>query len=891
MPANKPYFRDEIVVNQDLSKFISDAASALPPGSTLLIAGRNCKHDPGYAFQVPPGYNLMLLVDQYDAAGGLIDASGLPAPGQGTTGRTGTSSAGEDPGGPGGPGGPGPTGNMGGTITLFAKNLINAHLVSNGGQGGKGGTGGYGGAPTKYRDPDQVGGWGYSAPGRGGQGGPGGPGGLGGRIAVVCVDHPGATLPLPVDVAGGQGGVGGGGGLGAMDYRGRFRAPSGNTGPRGPSGQSGQSSVSQVSEQEYWARLLATIGMDAAAWAAYRTEVGRYFFRLFDLESQLLALGELTTALRLDSTNAEAQTLLNRLVQRQTVTGLSRDVDISPDYKDLSATLPAEVTLVQNAFAAAALALVQQETAEGFKDQFTSLVQQLTDRQAEAQDDVKIAQEDVDIAKQTSDDLSDQIKSTKNQLQALQNQPFSLGTFLTNVGSLVSSIASLASGIGTIVSIPGEIVALNNLIANPDDLGNPYIDGVTGFLKDVIAGQQGDHDKSISQVLSKIGIGLGDLMKGANVGTVLVNFQTIEAELDGAASKAGQTQAAQLAKQLSSLLKQQMIAQLREKQANDRVAAAQRKTQDLASEAKTAQNLLQNWSDNATYLEGAVNACISTARQLLDIVAEDVFFARRALEIYELDDASDVRFSYGYLHPDDDDNLDLIKRVNACQNSVAALAPTVLTWNDVYTRLNVAESSGFDVVHPAITVSITDPAVLAHLSSGGGLQFSIDPAATPAAIYELKVDSLEIELDGASATSPVLFWIEHSGHWKMVPRPPNQATLSEFALFPRVEVFNCKAATGKLSASIPEHPASSTEPGPPFSFWGRGVIADFRLFPDASAHGLDVSQLKALNLTIGCIGLVARGGAQPARATIRPATRLLPARKFKAAVADPALAA
>jgi hypothetical protein len=890
MPADKPYFRDEIIVNQDVSKFISDAASALPPGSTLLIAGRNCKHDPGYALRVPPGYNLVLLVDQYDAAGGLIDASGLPAPGQGATGPTGKSSAGEDPGGPGGQGGPGPTGNMGGAITLFAKNLINAHLVSNGGQGGKGGTGGYGGAFAKYRDRDQVGGWGYSAPGPGGQGGPGGPGGLGGRIAVACVDHPGATLPLQVDVAGGQGGVGGDGGLGAMDHRGR-RWPSGNTGPSGPSGQLGQSSVSQVSEQEYWARLLTTIGMDAAAWAAYRTEVGRYFFRLFDLESQLLALGELTTALRLDSTNAEAQTLLNRLVQRQTVTGLSRDVDISPDYKDLSANLPAEVALVQNAFAAAALALVQQETAEGFKDQFTSLVQQLTDRQAEAQDDVKIAQEDVDIAKQTADQLSDEIKSTKNQLQALQNQPFSLGTFLTNVGSLVSSIASLASGIATIVSIPGEIVALNNLIANPDDLGNPYIDGVTGFLKDVIAGQQSDHDKSISQVLSKIGIGLGDLMKGANVGTVLVNFQTIEAELDGAASKAGQTQAAQLAKQLSSLLKQQMIAQLREKQANDRAAAAQRKTQDLASEAKAAQNLLQNWSDNATYLEGAVNACISSARLLLDIVAEDVFFARRALEIYELDDASDVRFSYGYLHPDDDDNLDLIKRVNACQNSVAALAPTVLTWNDVYTRLNVAQSSGFDVVHPANTVSITDPAVLAHLSSGGGLQFSIEPAATQAAIYELKIDSLELELDGASATSPVLFWIEHSGHWKMVPRPPNQATLAEFALFPRVEVFNCKAATGRLSASIPAHPVSTTEPGPPFSFWGRGVIADFRLFPDAAARGLDISQLKELNLTIGCIGLVARGGAQPARTAITPATRLLPSRKFKAAIADPALAA
>jgi len=63
-----PYFRDEIVIDQNLSKLIGDEASVLPPGSPLLIAGRNCKHDPDYAFRVPPGYNLILLVDQYDAA-------------------------------------------------------------------------------------------------------------------------------------------------------------------------------------------------------------------------------------------------------------------------------------------------------------------------------------------------------------------------------------------------------------------------------------------------------------------------------------------------------------------------------------------------------------------------------------------------------------------------------------------------------------------------------------------------------------------------------------------------------------------------------------------------------------------------------------------------------
>src|ERR1700726_845216 len=186
MPANS-YFRDEIVINQGFADFISDKSKGLSPGSTLLIAGRACKHDPGYAFRVPPGYNLILLANQYDAAGGSVDARGLPASGQGATGATGTNGTSEEPGGLGGQGGPGPTGSNGGDITLFAKRLINAHLVANGGQGGKGGTGGYGGAPTKYRDPDQQGGWGYSGPGRGGPGGPGGSGGHGGQVVLFCV--------------------------------------------------------------------------------------------------------------------------------------------------------------------------------------------------------------------------------------------------------------------------------------------------------------------------------------------------------------------------------------------------------------------------------------------------------------------------------------------------------------------------------------------------------------------------------------------------------------------------------------------------------------------------------------------------------------------------------
>jgi hypothetical protein len=426
----------------------------------------------------------------------------------------------------------------------------------------------------------------FTLPTPGGPGGNGTPGSPGGNVILhycSALQHPTATAP------GGQGGASGPGGRGGRgsDEDGESIAADGKPGRAGPAGGPGTAVVTQVSTAQIWTSLDRDTSM---AWASYRTEVGAYFFRLFDFGSQLLALREFTAALQLDHTNADAQTLLNRIVQQQTPTGLSRDIDISPDYKDLSSNLHTEAVLVQGAFAAAAAALQEKQTATGFGDVLGSIAQQLTDRQTEAEDSVKLAQEDVDIASKETSDLSDQIKNIQNQLQDLQNQPFSIGTFISNVGSLAASIASVATGIGAIVSIPGSIIAIDKSASS-----NPG--GISTILEDLDDDKKDSPGKSLSENLSKIGTGLGDLVKevNSNVPNLITNFASIEAELDGAASQAEQTQAAQLLKQLASLVKQQMIAQLREKQAHDRVAAAQRQAQDLATEAKNATDLATNW--------------------------------------------------------------------------------------------------------------------------------------------------------------------------------------------------------------------------------------------------------------------------------------------------------
>jgi hypothetical protein len=281
--------------------------------------------------------------------------------------------------------------------------------------------------------------------------------------------------------------------------------------------------------------------MSAVAWADYRTEVGAHFFRVFDPTSQIVALGQFDAALQLDPSNLDAQILRSRIIQRQTPTGLSRDIDISPDYKDLSASLGTEAFLVQNAFAAAS-ALLNLETATGFKDQLTGVVQQLTDRAAEAKDNIKLAEQDVSIANAQEQVLSGQITSIPTQVDELQHQSFDLGNFLTDVGSIVSSVASITTGLGAIVSVPSAIVALNDLDTHfgiVDVLNDEF-----AYLKD--KDPKKDFDKAIGQV----GSGLTAFMKEeSTVAGLLVNMDTFEKELAGAGTKADQSQAAQLLKQ------------------------------------------------------------------------------------------------------------------------------------------------------------------------------------------------------------------------------------------------------------------------------------------------------------------------------------------------------
>ena len=790
------FFRDQLTIDNSLPDQLAALAITPEGGDTMVLGAAVCQLN-----SLPGGFDYLIMADSLSTAAVVQTALG--------TGRS---------------------------VSIYAESITTPLQLNAAGTDGAAGAAGQAGRDGEHVILD---GKPHILPGGdGGAGRPGSPGGAGG---TVIISYASAAVPPTASAPGGAGGHGGVGGAGGSGV------PPGRHGPDGRAGHPGADgtiTISMVPANEVYAGVPAQA---TSQWSRYRTEVGTYLFRLFDAADQLHALDEFDAALLLDPTNTTAATMRQRVVAQETPGGVSRDLDMSPDYKDISAGLLGEVQLVLSEFLALQETATEDEIAAATKDQLQLSVEQLADRLTEAKLDLVSADDGVQAANAERSMYDAQWTSLQQQIFALQDQPLSLGDLVTTLGGIAAGIAGLVSGVGAIVSIPGALAVADNPQSG--------LSQVLGFLA---TGQQFWNNKSV-------GGDMTDLLKGGQ--DAITNFTKVYDELSGSTADATITQ---LALQQATVGMQEMVAQLRQQQAADQVIAAQTRVDDLTTEVGTGQTLLNNWADTEAFIDIVLGQLLTIVRALADMVAEDVFLARRALEIYQLADASDVHFDYGYLHPDADYNLvgQPLQRALKSLESVATLPADVITWNQIFVALNETETSGYDVVHPVIEVVIDDPDTLSHLRAGGRLQFSVgigpDPilATIPADIYELKVDNLQLQLIGAAASGTALVWAQHDGHWVM-KRPPTADQPDpldiEFSLFSHVEAFNL-AAGSNPGAVIPVQPQNLTDPGPPFSFWGRGALADWTLSVDPSSVAtLDLTGLSQVRLLIGCIGLVAQG--------------------------------
>src|SRR6185369_2296953 len=224
--------------------------------------------------------------------------------------------------------------------------------------------------PPKKGDKPIIG------PGEDGENGTdGGKGGNGGSVVIRFS----SASPTPTGTSpGGSGGKAGKRGLGGD---GEPAGKDGADGRRGSTGKPGSVDIAQSGSNDVW-KLLDSIS--AKKWADYRAEVAGFFFRKFDPGSQLIALEETRNALITNPANSNAITIRDRITNRQIPSGLSRDLDIAPDFQGLSANLTAEIPIVQNSFQAYISAVSLEEVADSISDGLTLMVHQLANRRIEA---------------------------------------------------------------------------------------------------------------------------------------------------------------------------------------------------------------------------------------------------------------------------------------------------------------------------------------------------------------------------------------------------------------------------------------------------------------------------------------------------------------------------
>jgi hypothetical protein len=803
MPNTIRFFRDSLTIDQDLI-----ATLGAQPADTIVFGARQV--------------NLSALSPLFDYVIAADEVTVQPAAGTALKGENANASP---------------------DVTVLAATITGALQITCSGGDGEDGADGLDGDSGIIDDPD-------SSPGKpppavpGGDGGNGGNGGNGAPGGTITV-HFTSAAQAPTGSA--PGGVGGKGGRGGAAGAGRPPGKPGRAGRDGADAGPGVVKIRQVPVEDVWKALDPA---SAEGWAAYRDEVAGFFFRKFDAESQLTALSETEAALRLNPQDAEAATIRSRIVNRQIPSGLARDLDIAPDFPELAANLVAEIGVVHDAFQSyegvTQLALIERS----IRENLTAIRLQLVDRRTEAQADVAIAEQDVEIAKAEKANLQAQVDQVRKDIDAAANKSFSFGDMISDVATIAGAVAGIATGVGAIISIPAGLAALKNVIDGPDSELWLLLGTLNNAAKDPKHPTTNEYDIAHA---NQLGGDLKDLLEGAKSTT---SFLKLIADLDDASTRSGQGEIGKLLKQQAVLVRQQMVASLRERQAHSRVAVANLRLNNLTAEIAEIQQRIDHWSVEEAALVLATDLLIRAARGVVDIVMDDVFLAQRAREIYELDGLPDLRFDFGYLHPDRDHGLSPALRASEALTSLSGLAPQVLSWNQIFQRLNTAQI-GFDVIHPRLSLTIGDQAQLRAFANGAALDFSVAMSDLPSDMFELKLNAVGVELEGASSSQAANIWITHSGEWSLNRRTDGSVTA--ISLRPRSEVLAIAAATGTLTANIPTHPQSNSETGPPFSFWGRGVVTTMSL-QLAEPSPIDLGQLSRIDITLDCLAFARQGG-------------------------------
>ncbi|HET7475066.1 MAG TPA: hypothetical protein VFJ97_03470 [Dermatophilaceae bacterium] len=823
--ARALFVREEVHLSDAIEQKLLTFArsSGLQTGDTLVVAAFRITADPGYVFDLrdpaDPAYqlNLTLLADRVEATNLVVDLSGD----QGT--------------------GVAATGGGGRVAQVYGRQLAPGLAVrADGGKGGVGADGqpGDDGYYTMSEDPRGKPVFEYEPPKPGGQGGPGGAGGPGGTTSLFWS---GGAVPVASASAGagGDGGHGGHGGRGPIDPHGNKRpdATDGQDGPAGLRGLAGNVSAAQLDGPDFWSAVRAVLGEDLLASARHWLATAAYRYRQVhggptpaEADTVLGLLDLVTWAF---PGQPDAVRLRAQFLDGDTVLGLSRNVDVLPDFERMQATLDSYHAWIDPLFADAKDLLLSSNTSAFDQAQLAAQLRTFEANRRllrfsalDAEEDVAGAQRELDGARALWSAAAAEVERRRDALQApidwggivvvglFKVVGFVLSLYEPTAGKLVSSVPDyLVLGNTALTVSDAEISVLTKAI----DSGATAASG----LKRLVTAQGEVTWASVAN----------------DAGQAVISFAQFAKDLDSAG---GDEDLKKLVKELTYRLQEVLAARGRLASAIRRAAlATQREAVAAADQARYA-TLLAQATQNTSVLRETAQTLLGLVRQHGDTMLREKFRAARAVEIYRLtDESATMAADRWHLHPDVE--LDYLQGFLDGAGYVSRLLLTDGDLSLAQLRADFDRAASPDVQLVTHYVTIDDPTRLAQFRQQLSATFEVLPEDLVGDRFSAKVVKAAVTLDGVTAATPSFpVSLAHGGRCTYLR--PDGTTVSQI-LQPRFELVEV-ATTGAAGTAVG---AVAVDDDHIQHFWRRAVATQWRVAIEPAVVNEEMVDLTGLS--------------------------------------------
>ncbi|MEN3297768.1 MAG: hypothetical protein V7642_7021 [Burkholderiales bacterium] len=699
------------------------------------------------------------------------------------------------------------------------------------------------------------------AGGDGGNGGWGQQGGQGGTAIVYTKSSDKVSVSAP----GGDGGAPGDPGIGGKGIAGGGTGRHGLPGGIGEIGPAGEARVEILPNIEAFKVHLqkSMSNEDYVAWFSHYIRVCEYRYR-----KDGDASGDGRTWLGLaiktcvdQGVLTHAGNLLTTIALGNTASGLSREMDVTPDVafaaKD-NVALQGQIN---------AMLVFANQQASNWTNADTAAVEVNQHRhELKERADILLRRIDVSVIEEQvtgkrNEAANQRIQGIRSEMATIQKalgetkDPFNLQNFIT----LVKMAVSIATGVGGIVAV-GEGYAWLDTISKQQG-------SAVEIVKDII-----DRAEAGEKDAKKLIKGFNDIADAGktvlSIGQVLKELGILEQDAPSDDTK----RLAALGRDLAVAMYDAGASSLDVTRAKAATAVVRQEYAYAENDIAEVDAILASINMKKATAVGFLNAYLAIVRRIGDTLSERLFLTMRARETYlGLDTREIVSFSIGRIDPEHEAvlKMDPVSLANEYTHSGTAEGLRIIDWNGVYNEMFRVPGLDFNMAQGHVLLDpTTHPDILAAFARAGteddAVEFEI-LIPEQSGVFEARIDSgASVVLHGAKlkgGTEGAVLRLQHTGSCALRRRPSGKDMVGDVKrmhLSPHALDLGCKQVDDGVVAEV-----SGTwrpEDIPPLSIWGRPIMGLWRLWSQEIDARWDLSGLRAVEVTIHGNGLTASSG-------------------------------